>query len=433
MNVLDTIDTTVTFEWGSTRTIGTLLQLGGRTALVTALRAPEAGTVVFLRIEGDSPQDSMALDGECTAVTDSEWGERQVEIEVQRVGTTASAAVLRDFIERHGLAKGGSVSVGRNRDNPDLKRFVYSLPAIDETAATPPVAFAGPATPRGGLDFAATRLDRPAGVGDPRIGPGDPAVLQIPRASKAQPTAPWPTPGRLAAEALAARPFPLEPHSPQVVDPTQDHDPSEQILVNTVDHDSAFAEPVFAVQAATAAPRPEPESSLVQRLFGRKSSSRVEPDRIASTSAQPRLAPAVTAPGSPARPPARSGHSGSMAAVQALFAVDHAVRAERPLQFDAAKKRRSGVLLRLGETKVRIRSAHVPQLYERIQVVLPAAAGQKDGALLQCEVIRVRGVEADGGEAAFDARITGGNSAQTMARVRDIMSELEPTRDQPNG
>ena len=128
MNVLDTIDTTVTFEWLNTRTIGSLVQLEGRRATVTALRAPEIGTSVYLRLEGESQTDGIALDGVCAGVTDSEWGERLVDIEMQRVGTTASATVLRDFIETHNIARGGSVSVGRHRDDPTLKRFVYTLP-----------------------------------------------------------------------------------------------------------------------------------------------------------------------------------------------------------------------------------------------------------------------------------------------------------------
>lgn len=128
MNVLDTIDTTVTFEWGNTRTVGSLVRLEGRSAVVTALRAPDEGTPVYLRLEGESEADGIALDGVCACVADSEWGERLVEINVQRVGTTASATVLRDFIEAHGIVRGGSVSVGRHRDDPDLKRFVYTLP-----------------------------------------------------------------------------------------------------------------------------------------------------------------------------------------------------------------------------------------------------------------------------------------------------------------
>ena len=64
MNVLDTIDTTVTFEWGNTRTVGALVRLEGRAAVVTALRAPDEGTPVYLRLEGESEADSAAPSAE---------------------------------------------------------------------------------------------------------------------------------------------------------------------------------------------------------------------------------------------------------------------------------------------------------------------------------------------------------------------------------
>ena len=99
MSVLDAIDTTVTCEWGETRTIGTLVRLGGREAVITALRAPTAGEQVFLRVEGETPEESVALDGTCSAVADSDWGEHEVTIEVLRVGSTVSAAVRPGTVE----------------------------------------------------------------------------------------------------------------------------------------------------------------------------------------------------------------------------------------------------------------------------------------------------------------------------------------------
>lgn len=198
MSVLDTIDTTVTFEWDETRTIGTLVQLGGHTAVVTSLRAPEIGTHVGLRIEGETANDAMAIDGVCLALSDGEWGEQQVTVALHRVGTTASAQILRTFLEQHQIERGGSVSVGRHRDNPDVKRYVYVLPDTDAnrrndaagvmapTAVAAPTAIAaafGPAAPTAVKAPASTPASksaepvaaRPQAAG--AAGPGAPAVV----------------------------------------------------------------------------------------------------------------------------------------------------------------------------------------------------------------------------------------------------------------
>ncbi len=424
MNVLDTIDTTVTFEWGETRTIGTLVQLGGRLAVVTSLRAPVAGTSVFLRVEGDSPQDGIALDGVCTEVTDSDWGEQQVSVAIQRVGTTVSAVVLRAFIEKHAIDRGGTVSIGRNRDNPDLKRYVYSLP---ESAGQP-------------HDSDTTRMMAIVGTEPPE------------RQS-----------GGGVSSAPVERHFPLEA-PPPVEMPDLDHDLNEAILVNTVAAGVAFADPVLPDQrgpGATSAPDPQAGGSLVQRLFGKKVTM---PEKPATESVAP-VGGSDAAQATPARghgfmPPAESVGSvdrnpalgpgkassskvapssrdkpvsGSFQAVQALFAVDQAVRADMPVQFESGKKRRSGVMVRVAESKFRIRSSHQLQLYERIVVVIPATPGRKDTAMVQCEVIRVRPPDGDANEPSFDARVTGGNTAQTMTRVRSLIAQLEPTQGRAAG
>ena len=82
MSVLETIDTTVTLEWGETRTIGTLVQLGGRTAVVDVSRAPAVGTHVGLRIEGETDDEAIAIDGVASAMRDGGWGEQQLTIEI---------------------------------------------------------------------------------------------------------------------------------------------------------------------------------------------------------------------------------------------------------------------------------------------------------------------------------------------------------------
>ena len=137
MSVMDAIDTTVTLEWAQTRTVATLVNLGERVATVTALRTPDVGLECFLRLEGDGPADTIAIDGVCIAARDGDWGEFEVDINIARVGTTTSATSLRDFIEQHGIARGGTVAVGKNRDNPDIKRFVYTLPSVGTVIDTP--------------------------------------------------------------------------------------------------------------------------------------------------------------------------------------------------------------------------------------------------------------------------------------------------------
>lgn len=128
MSVLDTIDTTVSLEFGQSRTIGTLLELSGNAAQLTALQLPDEGGELNVVIDGEEPEESVTLACICVSVSETAWGEQQAEVEVLRVGTTCSASRLRDFIEQYGIARGGSVHIGQNRDNPNSKRFVYHVP-----------------------------------------------------------------------------------------------------------------------------------------------------------------------------------------------------------------------------------------------------------------------------------------------------------------
>jgi len=136
VSVLDSIDTTVTLEWQGARTIGTLIELGGRTAILTALRTPGKDDSIHIVVEGELPEETVTIDGRCRSVAETAWGEQQAEVELMRVGTTRSASRLRDFIEEYGILRGGSVHIGRNRDNPNRKRFVYHLPEISQSIRT---------------------------------------------------------------------------------------------------------------------------------------------------------------------------------------------------------------------------------------------------------------------------------------------------------
>ena len=449
MNVLDTIDTTVTFEWGQTRTIGTLIALSGRRATVTTLRAPDLQTPVFLRVEGTSEDDAMAIDGTCIGVSDSDWGEQQVEVDIHRVGTTASAVILRDFIEKHGVERGGSVSVGRNRDNPDLKRFVYSLPELGAATPTPrvaaPVHLVGRDTDR--TTILPAVQPQPDGDAADAMPDLEAILAQAAAFADSMPSddAPgtrgnrqtWTDPGPSAEPEPAApqpTPVPSKPEPPKPVPPKPapntdlDRDLTESIVVHTVAPDEQVAAPVVTIQGGKSGGKSESTTSLMRRLLGRKDST--EPNRppaaqataanAASSEASGRSAPGFSAEGARAQVAASAGSAAS-----ALFAVDLAVRADRPIQFEAAKKKRPGVLLRLGETKMRIRAGYSPQLYDRITVFLPPIRGKKDAVPVQCEVTRVRTPEADGHEAAFDVRLTANNTALVMAAIRAFMAETE--------
>ena len=128
MSVLDSIDTTVILEWPGRRTIGTLVEIDGYTAVLTALNAPTEGVSITVTVEGDTADEAIAIDGICLNVTETAWGEQRIEMEMMRVGTTCSASRLRDFVEEYGVASGGSVHIGASREQQSQRRFVYHVP-----------------------------------------------------------------------------------------------------------------------------------------------------------------------------------------------------------------------------------------------------------------------------------------------------------------
>lgn len=467
MNVLEDIDTTVTVEWSATRSIGTLTQLGGRVAVVTALRAPPEGTSIFLRVEAEGQQDGIALDGICVAVTDSEWGEQQLEVDLQRVGTTASATVLRDFIERHGIDRGGSVSIGKNRDNPDLKRYVYTLPELGKSAA-------------GGLRDAAEVLspayDRAARpISAAGIGPGP---LTQPDEAALDARAPPPEATRFVAAVAETRatsmPETRVTTMPRVAMPSQQvvavgltparrgfgdtepddaathmldvpvrddadfelddfrTDESEPIVVQTVAKGISIAQPVLQRGQSRESMG---GASLMRRLLGGLRPDKRAPAPPPVGQPQPPVAKgAADPPGRPSLPAASATEavlgqrdrsvSHSMQSVQALFAQGQAVRADRPVMFDSGKKKHEGFLQRLGEFKLRVRASYAPQMYERISVIIKVGDNPKDTMTLTCDVTRVRPPDGESPEGSFDARMSSNNSATTMVRLRALMVEL---------
>lgn len=448
MNVLDTIDTTVTFEWGNTRTVGSLVRLEGRAAVVTSLRAPDEGTPVYLRLEGESEVDGIALDGICACVAESEWGERLVEINVQRVGTTASATVLRDFIEAHGIVRGGSVSVGRHRDDPDLKRFVYTLPEVGqearlgEPATGESMAYApgmfGADQPQAGRGDGEMSLSDSEETTDPGVAMASGAPASRPMAADTGATQQMAAITGASLMRDKAAPPRTATEVPQQVDLIADDEP---ILVNTVEEGVAHPAPVMPAVPPKPAPKPPPEGSLLSRLLGglrRKDSRTGQPaatplpaPTVTDDAAAPAPLPALSDAGptqemsAPFLPPQREGRvSAGLTAVQALFATDQAIRVEMPVMFESGKKKRTGVLLRLSESKLRIRSAHQPELYERMTVTMTGSGGPKDLVLLRCEITRVRLADGEGGESAFDARLTGGNPPATMSKLRAIIAQF---------
>lgn len=500
-SLLDSLDTTVTLEWEATRTIGTLVHLGGRIVVLTALRAPPVGTTVYLRIERETSADAIAIDGSCAAVSDSEWGEHQVDVRLQRVGTTTSAIALREFIEAYGIERGGTVSVGRNRDNSDLKRFVYALPddpeagpvapqlgsgelaavptanpsrvvapaAVASLAFVPPMALDGrPTVPE--VQVFSPMATQPAGV---PVSTGQPLPVSTTQsigvsastAQAAQPLAPspWTMPNLLPTtgagrtsepqRASLAQASDLElgtpvgdldaygsddllsaledaagstvrgaAHKPPVVETTlrfgggsggrvappadntestrsfefslphdPDRDDNEEILVNIVAPGLQQASPVA----------PSKERGLVGRLFGGKKG---EPEPAAGEAAQQRTSEPVAA--------------------ATLFAGESAQRVELSVQFEVGPKKRKvdGTLLRLSESKLRVRAQTLPAHYDRITVWVPGRGGPKDVLAIRCEVSRVHNGDGDPNQATFDARLSaGGNPPATMAKLREVM------------
>ncbi len=487
-SLLDSLDTTVTLEWESTRTIGTLIQLGGRSIVVTALRAPPTGATVYLRIERDGDaQDAIAIDGECSTVDDSEWGEQQVEVLMQRVGTTSSAAALREFIETYGIERGGTVSVGRNRDNPELKRFVYALPegeaaaepvSVPRTSPTPgPMVVSAPAAvrppsfipPGPTAPTAASRAGPTPVAGTPRPAFGMPTIAPAVDAEPSQTNAARaPSAGQAAVMAAvaprlaqaddgfgapmgdgdnfsaddllsaledaaaaaagkrsgataAANPYtettrrylgtetPAErqiPATESLRDVTlprvdlDDHDDSEEIVVATVEHGVQQAAPINV--------KGSDKPGFMARLLGRGK------DDGAATDGQ---APRKTGP---------------VASAAQLFVGEFAHRVDLNVQFEAGprKKKFGGVLLRLAESKIRIRTPTLPSLYERITVYVPGKAGPKDIVEVRCEVTRVHEGDGEAGNATFDAKLSaGGNPPMVMAKLRELMQGAAPAAE----
>lgn len=216
----------------------------------------------------------------------------------------------------------------------------------------------------------------------------------------------------------------------------------EPILVNTVEEGISHAAPVMPATPPPAR-KPPAEGSLLGRLLGglrRKDSRTKQPAAEPAPAPDPMLRDTVegmslppladSAPTQemplPFMPPRREGRvSAGMTAVQALFATDQAIRVEMPVMFESGKKKRTGVLLRLSESKLRIRSAHQPDLYERMTVTMTGSGGPKDVVLLRCEITRVRLADGEGGESAFDAKLTGGNPPATMVKLRAIIAQFD--------
>ena len=467
MSVLDTIDTTLTLEWAQTRTVATLVHLGARTATVTALRTPDVGVECFLRLEGDSPADTIAIDGVCIASRDGEWGEFEADVAIARVGTTTSATALRDFIEQHEIAKGGTVAVGKNRDTPDIKRFVYTLPhpgvALPATRGSEPRAMALE-TPRVGrtLPLEPVRPPEPTTQSVSTFAPRLPSAPVADVQSHRLPTPP-PMPGiemgdvdaelrdmldmldqrvgRMTSEERDAEsPSPIVRLQPEMIaDSPNDTavnpisgatDDEGPILVETVELSDSQPRPVMTVPQARAASK----KGLVARIFGfgekgKPGESAAVADPRPQTQQEPGPPPDPMAVWDrPVRQP-QSGRgmvSGSLVAVQQLFSVDQAVRTERPVTFESGKKKRQGTVLRLSESKLRVRAPVMPTPYERIAITLPAPHGTKDTVVIRCEVTRIRAADSEGGEQSFDAKLTGANDPATMARLRLLMTEMQP-------
>ncbi len=464
-DLLELIDTTVTLEWGETRTIGTLVGLGGRTATLTALRAPPERAQVFMRIENEDPSQSMALDGTCMAVTNSDWGEQQVEVALARVGTTASAAALRDFIERHGIERGGTVSVGRNRDNPDLRRYVYALPETaaqpvgpaDSSAPSAPTASAGPSVPAQGSGAAAkwssTLAPQPgqssnwAAATSPAAPPSYIAPApSVPQPARSAAVPSLPQPAAPAVKAAAAQPVKDDlaaawEEALQSMDATAALDVSAAAALPgsapAVGRTATGpqAEPTFSYGKPVATPaiaappsakeHDESEQILVNIVDAGSQASPVfgmqRPNKPAP--AAPHSTPSAVVRGD-AGP---AGGPGADKATHAtdLFGSELSVRLSLTVQFEAGPKKRKheGKLLRLSESKLRISTQVLPESYERIAVYVPGKLGMKDALVLQCEVTRVHRGEADG-SASFDARLTtAGNPAGTMVRLRQLVQD----------
>ena len=129
--------------------------------------------------------------------------------------------------------------------------------------------------------------------------------------------------------------------------------------------------------------------------------------------------------------PARRMPSDALQKVQSVFSVDFALRVELGVQFQIGRKKHDGVLIRLAESRFRIRSEVTPKLYQLIHVHLPPPAGEKRKTQVRCEVTRIREPESEDQDAAFDMRVSGGNNPKTMTALRALIQALETAQQQP--
>jgi hypothetical protein len=313
VNFQETSDTTVTCEWAATRTIGSLLVLQERRAVLTLLRAPEIGESVLIQLDDEASGEPPAtLDGRCITASQNEWGESLVEVELSRVGVVGSTETLQAFLDRHRIVQGGEVTAQPMPDSPQFLWCVYELPeppavAEDEGRDTEVVSFAPVEEPK------------------PLRGHRQTA----------------PTPELFLPDEDEAAPWPEEPPGAPEVPGDPEVPVASQVPV-------------------------DPETAL---------------------------------------PPA----------------VAH--RVNESVSFRLGRRKAMGTLLRLAETSLRVRTTTPPAVYDRLVVTMSTQSRAEPPLDLTCEVIRVHPPSEGQGHAIFDARVTVGHSAATMARLRRRVEE----------
>ncbi len=596
MSVIETIDTTVTVEWDQHRTIGTLVEMGGFSAVLTALRAPEAGATIAFRVEGDTEEEAVTVDGVCVDVSDTGWGEQRCEIELLRVGTTCSASRLRDFIESWMVARGGSVHIGQARDGVGTKRFVYHMPERNSAARRGPSAGQRPASAgeTGQLTTGATPLDLPDAIvsrqwqsqtspegsgavdkmisahterrrpvretipasfdaanvlvgeygfddDEMPIGTTPERTLntevasgllgssgldaafrdallaveapRIPRTIKETTVDPFrragqatggPTgfeaeppmaPRRLTPSSLwqddeddedsdgddgdELEPTRMmdafDPDAPdeppriafetgelssaetsqllekidsaieleRVLAGGESFDMDEPIIVSTVPHDVPFADPIqlghdnkapsitaMPLTIEMPAPPPPKFTGRERKMTVAESLSlplRAPAPRTVAPEPEPLVAEAeadAAFEASVHKPQTREP-SEALRRVAEIFAVDIAVRCELACQVQIGRKKGNATILRLAESKLRVRSEIEPTLYQRFTITLPSPDGGKKPFTLQCEVSRIREREEEGELLSYDVRVVSGNQPKDMALLRAVIQSFQ--------
>lgn len=586
MSVIETIDTTVTVEWDQNRTIGTLVEMGGFSAVLTTLRAPERGATLAFRVEGDTEEEAVTVDGVCVDVSDTGWGEQRCEVELLRVGTTCSASRLRDFIESWMVARGGSVHIGQARDGSATKRFVYHMPERNSAARRGPSAGQRPApaaetaqiaTGTAPLDLpealsgrqwqtltspdGSGSLDRmvdahtgrrrppretvpatfdaanvlvgeygfdddelPVGTTPERTlntevasgllgGSGLDAAFRdallaveaprLPRAVKETTLDPLRRGGRdgLRLDSFenldpvggaASTPSSLwqddeddelEPtRMMDAFDPDADGGPpriafetgelsldeasqllekidsaieferesatgelfdmDEPIIVSTVPHDVPFAEPIqlghdnkapsinaMPLTMEMRAPPPPKVTGRERKITVAESLSlplRAPAPRHVEAEPEPEDEPeAESAFEAAVQKPPTPEPSEALRRVAEIFSVDIAVRCELSCQVQIGKRKGNATILRLAESKLRVRSEIEPTLYQRFVVTLASPDGGKKPFSLQCEVSRIREREEENELMSYDARVVSGNQPKDMALLRQIIQSFQ--------